>query len=337
MDTPDLVSLESEATAALDAAEDEASLQTWRVAFLGRKGRLTAVLRSLKELSDAERREVGAASNQLKGRLESGFEARLRALQRSQAALLASERVDVTLPARPLPSGTLHPITLARRQVERVFRDMGFDVVEGPDVEWDHYNFDRLRIPPDHPARDMWDTIWVDAVDEERDRRMLLRTHTSPMQIRYMDEHQPPIRVIVPGTCYRYEATDATHEWMLTQVEGLVIDEGISFAHLKGTLESFVRRLFGEELETRFRCDYFPFVEPGAELAVRWHDQWLELLGCGMVHPEIIEAQGWDPERYTGFAFGMGIERLAMLQWGINDIRYFYQNDLRFLSQFRGS
>ena len=337
MDTPDLVALESEAMAALDAAEDEASLQTWRIAFLGRKGRLTAVLRSLKELSDAERREVGAASNQLKGRLESGFEARLRALQRSQAALLASERIDVTLPARPLPGGTLHPITLARRQVERVFRDMGFDVVEGPDVEWDHYNFDRLRIPADHPARDMWDTIWVDAVDEERDRRALLRTHTSPMQIRYMDEHQPPIRVIVPGTCYRYEATDATHEWMLTQVEGLVIDEGISFAHLKGTLESFVRRLFGEELETRFRCDYFPFVEPGAELAVRWHDQWLELLGCGMVHPEIIEAQGWDPERYTGFAFGMGIERLAMLQWGINDIRYFYQNDLRFLSQFRGS
>ena len=337
MDTPDLVALESEAMAALDAAEDEASLQTWRVAFLGRKGRLTAVLRSLKELSDAERREVGAASNKLKGRLESGFDARLRALQRSQAALLASERIDVTLPGRPLPGGTLHPITLARRQVERVFRDMGFDVVEGPDVEWDHYNFDRLRIPADHPARDMWDTIWVDAVDEERDRRMLLRTHTSPMQIRYMDEHQPPIRVIVPGTCYRYEATDATHEWMLTQVEGLVIDEGISFAHLKGTLESFVRRLFGEELETRFRCDYFPFVEPGAELAVRWHDQWLELLGCGMVHPEIIEAQGWDPERYTGFAFGMGIERLAMLQWGINDIRYFYQNDLRFLSQFRGS
>jgi phenylalanyl-tRNA synthetase alpha chain len=259
-------------------------------------------------------------------------------MRASAAATLAGKRIDVTLPARPLAAGSLHPVTITRRRAERVFRDMGFDVVEGPEVEWDTYNFDRLRIPKDHPARDMWDTIWVDADDDdERERRRLLRTHTSPMQIRYMEDHAPPIRVIVPGTCYRYEAVDATHEWMMTQIEGLVIDEGISFAHLKGTLESFVHRFFGQELETRFRCDYFPFVEPGAELAVRWQGRWLELLGCGMVHPEIIEAAGWDPDRYTGFAFGMGVERFAMSLWGIDDIRHFYQNDLRFLTQFRGA
>ena len=321
--------LETDALAQLTAAADEAGVEEWRVSFLGRKGRLTGVLRSLKDLEDADRRTVGAAANQTKLRLEEALEAREGSMRAAQAAERAGSRIDVTLPARPLQAGSLHPVTIARRRAERAFRDMGFDVVEGPEVEWDHYNFDRLRIPKDHPARDMWDTIWVDADDAERDRRMLLRTHTSPMQIRYMETHEPPIRVVVPGTCYRYEAVDATHEWMMTQIEGLVIDEGISFAHLKGTLESFVRRFFGQE--------YFPFVEPGAELAVRWQGRWLELLGCGMVHPEIIEAAGWDPDRYTGFAFGMGVERFAMSLWGIDDIRHFYQNDLRFLSQFRGA
>jgi phenylalanyl-tRNA synthetase alpha chain len=212
---------------------------------------------------------------------------------------------------------------------------MGFDVVEGPDVELEKYNFDRLRIPAGHPARDLWDTIWV-ADDGSGGPRQLLRTHTSPMQIRYLERRKPPIRVIVPGTCYRYEAVDATHEWMLTQIEGLAIDEGISFAHLKGTLESFVRRIFGSEIETRFRCDYFPFVEPGAELGIRWQGDWLEVLGCGMVHPEIIEDAGLDPERYTGFAFGIGVERVAMLRYGVTDIRHFYANDVRFLKQFEG-
>ena len=224
--------------------------------------------------------------------------------------------------------------------MERTFRDMGFDVVEGPDVELERYNFDRLRIPADHPAREMWDTIWIadDAEGEgEGGPRKLLRTHTSPMQIRYLERRKPPIRVIVPGACYRYEAVDATHEWMLSQFEGLVIDEGLSFAHLKGTLESFVQRLFGSEIETRFRCDYFPFVEPGAELAIRWQGDWLEVLGCGMVHREIIEQAGLDSDRYTGFAFGIGVERVAMLRYGVTDIRAFYGNDLRFLERFRGT
>jgi phenylalanyl-tRNA synthetase alpha chain len=332
----DLEALEAEARASLAEAGDEAGLDSWRVEWLGRRGRLTAVLRGVRDLPAEERPLIGAGANRLKGELEEAVTARRAELL---AAASDGPTLDVTLPGRRPPMGSLHPITLTRRMMERTFRDMGFDVVEGPDVELEEYNFDRLRIPTGHPARDMWDTMWV-ADDGSGGPRQLLRTHTSPMQIRYLERRQPPIRVIVPGTCYRYEATDATHEWMLTQIEGLVIDENLSFAHLKGTLEAFVRRVFGAEIETRFRCDYFPFVEPGAELGVRWQGDWLEVLGCGMVHPEIIEDAGLDPDRYTGFAFGMGVERVAMLRYGVRDIRHFYRNDIRFLSefdQFRGS
>ena len=331
---PDIPALQQEAETALAAAADSAAVERWRVDWLGRKGRLTAVLRSVRELSPAERPQIGAAANRLKNDLQAAHDARLDALRGDSAAETA--RIDVTLPGRRPPQGSLHPITITRRSMERVFRDMGFDVVEGPDVELERYNFDRLRIPADHPAREMWDTIWI-ADDSGGGPRKLLRTHTSPMQIRYLERRRPPIRVIVPGACYRYEAVDATHEWMLSQFEGLVIDEGLSFAHLKGTLESFVQRLFGSEIETRFRCDYFPFVEPGAELAIRWQGDWLEVLGCGMVHREIIEQAGLDSDRYTGFAFGIGVERVAMLRYGVTDIRSFYGNDLRFLERFRGS
>ena len=331
---PDIPALQQEAETALAAAADSAAVERWRVDWLGRKGRLTAVLRSVRELSPAERPQIGAAANRLKNDLQAAHDARLDALRGEPAAEAA--RIDVTLPGRRPPQGSLHPITITRRSMERVFRDMGFDVVEGPDVELEPYNFDRLRIPADHPAREMWDTIWI-ADDGDGGPRKLLRTHTSPMQIRYLERRRPPIRVIVPGACYRYEAVDATHEWMLSQFEGLVIDEGLSFAHLKGTLESFVQRLFGSEIETRFRCDYFPFVEPGAELAIRWQGDWLEVLGCGMVHREIIEQAGLDSDRYTGFAFGIGVERVAMLRYGVTDIRSFYGNDLRFLERFRGS
>lgn len=326
----DLEALEIDARASLADVEDEQALESWRVAWLGRKGKLTAVLRSVRDLPAEQRPIVGAGANRLKAALDEAVDDR-------RAELLADSTdgpaLDITLPGRRPPLGSLHPITLTRRMMERTFRDLGFDVVEGPDVELEEYNFDRLRIPAGHPARDMWDTIWV-ADDDSESPRQLLRTHTSPMQIRYLERRQPPIRVIVPGACYRYEATDATHEWMLTQIEGLVIDEGLSFAHLKGTLEAFVRRVFGADIETRFRCDYFPFVEPGAELGVRWHGDWLEVLGCGMVHPEIIEDAGLDPDRFTGFAFGMGVERVAMLRYGVRDIRHFYRNDIRFLREF---
>ena len=339
MERPELETLRTDALRALEATPDEAALDAWRVHYLGRRGQVTAMLRGVRDLPEAERPLAGQSANQLKAALEEALEARRGAITASADAVergTSAPSIDVTLPARPLPQGHLHPITLTRRRMEQVFREMGFDVVEGPEVEWDTYNFDRLRIPADHPAREMWDTIWVDAEpDHERQRAMLLRTHTSPMQIRHMEQRRPPIRVIVPGTCYRYEATDATHEWMLTQVEGLVIDEGISMAHLKGTLATFVHQFFGPDVETRFRCDYFPFVEPGAELAIRWRDgRWLEMLGAGMVHPEIIADAGYDPERYTGFAFGMGVERFAMLRYGVTDIRAFYSNDLRFLEQF---
>jgi phenylalanyl-tRNA synthetase alpha chain len=223
---------------------------------------------------------------------------------------------------------------------------MGFQVVEGPEVEWDQYNFEMLNIPRDHPARDMWDTLWIDDVDEHGERPMLLRTHTSPMQIRVMENTQPPVRVLVPGKCYRYEATDATHESQFYQVEGLAVDEGITFADLKGTLYEFARLLFGAERKVRFRVDYFPFVEPGAEMAIDCFvcrgdgcrvckgTGWIEILGAGMVNPKVLEGVGYDSSKYTGFAFGMGPERIAMLKYGIEDVRLFYSNDLRFLGQF---
>ena len=328
----DLAELERQALDALGAAADADAVEAWRLEWLGRKGRLTGVLRGLGSLPAEERPAVGAAANRLQGALREALERR----QGELASAAEGPTIDVTMPGRRTAAGSLHPITQTRRAMERAFRDMGFDVVEGPEVELEEYNFDRLRIPAEHPAREMWDTLWVDT-SQRGGPNLLLRTHTSPMQIRYMEERRPPIRVIVPGTCYRHEAVDATHEWMLTQIEGLAIDEGLSFAHLKGTLESFVQRLFGREIETRFRCDYFPFVEPGAELAIRWQGDWLEVLGCGMVHREIIEAAGLDGDRYTGFAFGIGVERVAMLRYGVRDIRAFYANEPRFLSRFRGS
>ena len=260
MPPPDLAALEADARRDLTAATDAAALDDWRTRYLGRKGLLTGVLRGVRDLPAADRPAIGQGANRLKSTLEAALDERRQGLRRSAAAAQAAASIDVTLPARSLPQGQLHPVTLTRRAMERVFREMGFDVVEGPEVEWDTYNFDRLRIPRDHPARDMWDTIWIDPEGPDLDAaggapsdgtqpppRRLLRTHTSPMQIRYLETHAPPIRVIVPGACYRYEATDATHEWMLTQIEGLVIDEGVSFPHLKGTLESFVHRFLGPE------------------------------------------------------------------------------------------
>jgi phenylalanyl-tRNA synthetase alpha chain len=334
--------------AGLAQCTDEQMLDDWRIRFLGRRGELTQVLRGLAELPLEERRTVGAAANQLKSDLEAAYEERREAIRLAEVQRVIEEgRIDVTLPARPLPRGRLHPVTQTLQEILRAFTDMGFRVVEGPEVEWDRYNFELLRIPKDHPARDMWDTIWID-FERDGERPMVLRTHTSPNQIRVMERQQPPVRVVVPGRCYRYEATDATHEWMMTQVEGLVVDEGISLAELKGTLAQFARRLFGQQRQIMLRHAYFPFVEPGVEMAVDCFacqrdgsecrvcsgTGWIELLGAGMVHPEVLANVGYDTTRYTGFAFGLGVERTAMLRHGIDDIRHFYANDLRFLSQF---
>ena len=337
------------ATAELDILETLESVDQWRVSHLGRRGTLTTVLRSLSSLEVEERRIIGALANQAKNTLEERLEERIRRINEAALVLSASrDRLDVTLPGRPALEGRLHPTTKIVREICNVFVGMGFGVVEGPEVEWDHYNFEMLNIPKGHPARDMWNTLWVDYEDPAGESAMLLRTHTSPMQARVMEGREPPIRVVVPGKCYRYEATDATHEWHFYQVEGLAVGEGITFADLKGTLYEFARRMFGEERQIRFRCDYFPFVEPGVDMSIDCFacqgegdgcricrdSGWIEIMGAGMIHPKVLEGVGYDTEKYTGFAFGMGPERIAMLKYGIDDIRHFYANDLRFLRQF---
>ena len=337
-DEPNLAALEAlrdHALTELDAAHDEAALEAWRVAHLGRSGKLTQVLRGVSQLPPAERPALGAAGNAAKALLEGRLAQKRAALEGARLDAMAEDSIDISLPGRPVAPGRYHPSTLILREITDIFRGMGFQVAEGPEVEWERYNFEMLNIPKDHPARDMFDTFWLDT-NREADGGFttLLRTHTSPMQARIMEAHQPPIRVIVPGKCYRYEATDATHESQFHQVEGLAVDKGITFANLKHTLFEFTRRMFGPDRKVRFRCDYFPFVEPGVDMAVDWNGKWVEILGAGMVHPNVLRAVGYDPDEYTGFAFGMGPERIAMLKYGITDIRLFLNNDLRFLRQF---
>src|SRR2546425_11887788 len=314
-----IANIEAAALTELAAISELDVLETWRVAYLGRRGRVTQILRGLSDISSVEeRRRRGAEANQIKSNLETACRDRHAQISETRVAhAIEDERLDITLPGPPLPRARLHPITQTLRDVLRAFSSMGFQIAEGPEIEWDHYNFEALRIPADHPARDMWDTLWIDYERDGR-RQMLLRTHTSPAQIRIMEEHKPPIRVAVPGRAYRFEATDTTHEWMMTQVEVLAIDEGLSLAHMKGTLLGVMRRLFGSERRIRLQCSYFPFVEPGAEVAMdcfvcsgagcaTCHGTgWIEMGGAGMVHPEILENMGIDSSRYTGFAAGMG-------------------------------
>ncbi len=316
------------ATSALNAAETNEQLEAWRVDFMGRKGRLTGLLRGLGSLAIEDRKIVGAAANRVRAELEDMFEDRVQAARSSQAPVGS---IDITLPGRKPATGGLHPSTQMIREITQAFNEMGFQTVEGPEVELERYNFDMLNIPETHPARDMFDTFWVDS---ETNDDILLRTHTSPVQARVMETNDPPIRVVVPGKCYRYEATDATHEWQFNQIEGLAVDEGITFADLKGTLYEFARRIFGPNQKVRFRCDFFPFVEPGVDMSIEWKGDWLEIMGAGMVHPRVLENAGYDSAKYTGFAFGMGPERISMLKNEITDIRHFFSNDLRFLTQF---
>ena len=320
--------LKAAAIIALDSSESSEQLEVWRVGFLGRKGRLTGLLRGLGSLDIDERKVVGAAANMLRGQLEALYEDRANQSRSSQAPVGS---IDISLPGRRPALGGLHPSTQMIREITQAFNEMGFQTIEGPEVELEKYNFDMLNIPANHPARDQWDTIWVDS-DTHND--VLLRTHTSPMQARTMEANDPPIRVVVPGKCYRYESTDATHEWHFNQVEGLAVDEGITFADLKGTLYQFARRIFGPQRKVRFRCDFFPFVEPGVDMSIEWNGNWIEILGAGMVHPKVLENAGYDSTKYTGFAFGMGPERISMLRNEITDIRHFFSNDLRFLTQF---
>ena len=336
--TSDLALMEKEARARIAAAMDEQQLHEARVAFLGKKGRLTAVLRSMKDLSAEERPKMGALANKVRNEIEELEGQKKEEIKaRMLNARIESEKIDITLPSRQMRKGHIHPLNKALREIVKSFTRMGYSVEEGPEIESDYYNFSCLNLPKDHPARDMQDSFYITP-------DILLRTQTSPIQARTMQKHEPnsPIRMIAPGKVFRWD-NDATHSPVFHQVEGLVVDRGIKFSDLKGTLEIFLKDLFGSDTRIRFRASYFPFTEPSAEVDIsfssRVHDDsddsdWLEILGCGMVNPNVFTLNGYDPKVVSGFAFGMGIERIAMLLYGIDDLRLFYQNDMRFLKQF---
>ena len=342
-----LEALKASALQELESIGTVKELESWRVRHLGKKSELTQVLRSLATLPLEGRKAVGACANEVRANLEDNLRQKEQALREAQLALSAEEEsVDITLPGRSLPRGRLHPITQTLYEICDIFGSMGFQVVEGPEVEWDYYNFEALNIPQEHPARDTMSTSWIDFETDSGQRPMLLRTHNTSVSARIIETMRPPIRVVEPGRVYRYEASDATHTPMFYQIDGLVVDKGITMADLKGTLYEFARRFFGEDRKVRFRCDYFPFVEPGAEMAIEClscggkgcrlcgNSGWIEILGAGMTHPEVLRRGGLDPEVYTSFAFGMGIDRLPMLRYNIDDTRLFYGSDLRFLKQF---
>ncbi|MCW9052268.1 MAG: phenylalanine--tRNA ligase subunit alpha [Motiliproteus sp.] len=317
--------------AAAEQAEDANSLDQVRVQYLGKKGELTQLLKGLGKLSAEERPKAGALINEAKQELQQLINERKESIaNQALNAKLAAETIDVTLPGRGQENGGLHPVTRTLNRIEKIFSVVGYKVEQGPEIEDNYHNFDALNIPPHHPARAMHDTFYIG--DEH-----VLRTHTSPVQVRTMESQEPPIYIICPGRVYRCDS-DLTHTPMFHQVEGLVIDKNVSFADLKGTIVQFLRAFFEDEsLEVRFRPSFFPFTEPSAEFDIAWASSktgWLEVGGCGMVHPNVLTASGVDPEKYTGFAFGLGVERLAMLRYGVNDLRMFFENDLKFLKQF---
>lgn len=317
----------AQAVAAVRAAGDLAALDRVRINYLGKKGLITQLLKQLGSLPAVERPAAGEAINTAKTDLQAAIEKQRVLLERAQLEIkLAGERVDITLPSRGQRRGGLHPITLTLQKIQMLFSQIGFEVVEGPEVEDDYHNFEALNIPEHHPARAMHDTFYFD-------NNTLLRTHTSSVQVRVMKERKPPLRFIAPGRVYRCDS-DMTHTPMFHQVEGLLVDEHVTFAQLKGLLKDFLEHFFNRSLQVRFRPSYFPFTEPSAEVDIMGDNGWLEVLGCGMVHPQVLENTGIDSSKYTGLAFGMGVERLAMLQYGIDDLRIFFENDLRFLQQF---
>lgn len=317
------------ATVAIDAAESLVALDEVRVQYLGKKGELTAQLQSLGKLPPEERRTAGQEINVAKEMVQKAIAARKDSLQRAELeSKLVAETIDVTLPGRRIENGGLHPVTRTIERIESFFGELGFTVESGPEIEDDFHNFDALNIADDHPARTDHDTFFFNP-------KLMLRTHTSGVQIRTMEENQPPLRFIAPGRVYRNDY-DQTHTPMFHQVEGMLVDENVNFAQLKGILHDFLCNFFEEDLEVRFRPSYFPFTEPSAEVDVKGKNgKWLEVLGCGMVHPNVLRSVGIDPEKYSGFAFGMGVERLTMLRYGVNDLRAFFENDLRFLKQFK--
>lgn len=335
-----LEEIQKQALEALESVQDLKILEDLRIQFLGKKGELTAILKQMGGLSTEERPAIGALANQVREKLELLLKAKTDELKSGDLnRRLLEESIDVTLPGKKNKTGGYHPLTIVQREIEEIFLGMGFDVVEGPEVEQQYYNFEALNIPKDHPARDEQDTFYI--TDD-----VMLRTQTSPVQIRTMEQRKPPLRIIAPGRVYRSDAVDATHSPTFHQIEGLVIDQGVTMSDLKGTLETFAKALYGADAVVRFRPHHFQFTEPSAEMDTQCYvchgegcrickgEGWIELLGCGMVHPKVLEYGGIDPNVYSGFAFGMGLERVVMRRFEIDDLRLFYENDLRFLSQF---
>ncbi|GAX90659.1 phenylalanine--tRNA ligase subunit alpha [Effusibacillus lacus] len=337
-----LQELKDKALAELAKCSDQNELNEWKVQYLGKKSEFTSIMRGMGQLTPEERPVIGQLVNEVRGALERAYEAKERQFKREALEQkLQSESIDVTLPGRTVPVGTLHPLTRVIQQIEDIFLGLGFEIAEGPEVETDYYNFEALNMPKNHSARDMQDTFYI--TDE-----LLMRTHTSGIQVRTLEAKKGavPVRIIAPGRVYRRDDDDATHSHAFTQIEGLVVDRNIRMSDLKGILLTFARRMFGPEQQIRLRPSYFPFTEPSTEVDVSCyvchgdgcrlckHTGWIEILGAGMVHPRVLEMAGYDSEEYTGFAFGMGIERIAMLKYGVDDIRHFYVNDTRFLKQF---
>jgi phenylalanyl-tRNA synthetase alpha chain len=324
----DLIKLKQEAISAIASVDTLSILEDFRVTYLGKKGKVSAILGGLGKLDAGDRPRIGAIANEVKEAIQNSLEQKRQDLQRAIIqAKLASETIDVTMPGVYRPLGRLHPITSTIDRILDIFVGLGYTVADGPEIETDYYNFAALNTPIDHPARDMQDTFYLPDGN-------LLRTHTSAVQIRYMESNEPPIRIVAPGRCYRRDTVDATHAAVFHQIEILAVDEDLTFTDLKGTIKIFLEEMFGDELPIRFRASYFPFTEPSAEVDVQWKGKWLEIMGCGMVDPNVLKAAGYDPEIYTGFAAGFGAERFAMVLHQIDDIRRLYASDLRFLNQF---
>ncbi|MCU7243920.1 MAG: phenylalanine--tRNA ligase subunit alpha [Microcystis sp.] len=323
-----LKTLAAKAENSIEQTTNLEDLEQLRVNYLGKKGELSQILREMGKLTPEERPRLGAIANQVKELVQSLLESQRESLNNAQIqAKLAAETLDVTLPALSRPLGRIHPLNSTVDRMIDIFVGLGYSIATGPQVESDYYNFEALNIPADHPARDMQDTFFLS------DGR-LLRTHTSPVQIRYMESHEPPIRIVAPGRVYRRDTVDATHSAVFHQVELLAVDQGLTFTDLKGTIKEFLKQMFGADLPVKFRASYFPFTEPSAEVDVQWKGKWLEVMGCGMVDPNVLKAVGYDPQIYTGFAAGFGVERFAMVLHEIDDIRRCYNSDIRFLRQF---
>jgi len=332
-----LALIKNQAKKEIETAKELKDLDNIWQRYFGKKGKISLLFKELKNLSSEEKKQMGKELNEAKNEIEGKIEQKKKQIQLTTHNLQSTRRIDVSLPGNKVLQGHIHPLTKVLFECQEIFEKLGFEVVEGPEIESEWYNFDALNIPAWHPARDMWDTFWLkepaDPKLKDNSQKYLLRTHTSPVQARYMEKHNPPIRIIVPGRVFRFEATDASHEIQFYQLEGLMVDKDISLANLKAILIEFFKNFFGREIDVRFRPGYFPFTEPSVEADIKFEGRWLESLGAGMVHPNVFKNAGLNPKDCQGFAFGMGVDRLAMLKYKINDIRLFYSGDLRFLEQ----